>query len=115
MTPFLRLSLSLSLTLFVWGPNAIDEFGKGTLNLAHLLLRFVVTFAFFRVAVWGVGMLLDTYRASVLSERGTVVSAAAASASVVGDRRQLSDPDLSSSGGGAASSIPSGLRNSVGP
>ncbi len=65
MTPFLRLSLSLSLTLLVWGPNAIDEFGNGSVNLGDLALRFVVTFAFFRASIWGVGRLLDAYRASV--------------------------------------------------
>lgn len=56
--------MSLSLTLLVWGPNAIDGFGHGSVNLGDLALRFVVTFAFFRMSVWGIGQLIDSYRSS---------------------------------------------------
>lgn len=86
MTPFLRLSVSLSLTLLVWGPNAIDEFGNGSVNLGDLALRFVVTFAFFRISVWGVGTLLDNYRSSAPMSKD-IVPAAPPSRPPVVDRR----------------------------
>lgn len=86
MTPFLRLSLSLSLTLLVWGPNAIDEFGNGSVDLGDLALRFVVTFAFFRAAIWGVGRLLDTYRASLPVSKDVMPAAPSSRASIMDAR-----------------------------
>ncbi len=86
MTPFLRLSLSLSLTLLVWGPNAMDAFVNGSVNLADLAFRFVVTFAFFRTSVWGLGQLLDSYRSSAPVSKD-IISAASPSRTSVPDRR----------------------------
>ena len=86
MTPFLRLSMSLSLTLMVWGPNAIDAFDNGSIDLGDIAVRFVVTFAFFRASVWGVGRLLDTYRAAAPGSKD-IVSAASMSRPPVVDAR----------------------------
>lgn len=86
MTPFLRLFVSLSLTVLVWGPNAIDQLGGGTVNLADLAVRFVVTFAFFRVSVRGVSHLIDSYRSPVLKSI-EVVPAAPPSPAQTGERR----------------------------
>lgn len=97
MTPFLRLSLSLTLTMAVWGPNAIDELSNGSIDLAGLAFRFVVTFAFSRLGVWGLGYLFDSYRrsnpprgvqSSMNSAQGSTPPAAALSG--VG-RRQTDD------------------------
>lgn len=97
MTPFLRLSASLSLTLLVWGPNAIDELGTGSVNLADLALRFVVTFAFFRASVWGVGRLIDSYRSSVPASKEVVPAASPSRAQMVERRasRRRTDSEAS--------------------
>ena len=96
MTPFLRLSMSLSLTLLVWGPNAIDEFGNGSVNLGDLALRFVVSFAFFRASVWGVGRLLDNYRSTVPMSNDIVPAAASSRTTVVDARRNRRATDSES-------------------
>ncbi len=108
MTPFLRLSLSLTLTLAVWGPNAVDEVASGTMQLAHLLLRFVITFAFFRVSVWGVSALLDSYRSSSAADRPVVMSPTSV------ERRRASDGDANAPSGSSTPSFPAGSRNSLG-
>lgn len=109
MTPFLRLSLSLSLTLAVWGPNAVEEFGNGAVHLTHLLFRFVVTFAFFRVSMWGVSALIDSYRL-MSQELGTVVAVPSAAAL---DRRRAPEADQTGLNGSHSAGFPSGLRNSL--
>jgi hypothetical protein len=110
MTPFLRLSLSLSLTLFVWGPNAIDEFGNGSVNLGDLALRFVVTFAFFRASIWGVGRLLDTYRASVPASKDVMPAAPPSRAPVIDAQmnRRAKDPESNASAERGQPGLPAG-------
>ena len=83
MTPFLRLFVSLSLTLLVWGPNAIDGLGSGPVDLADPALRFVVTFAFFRASVWGVGQLVDSYRSPVPTSKNVIAAVSPSRAQMV--------------------------------
>lgn len=99
MTPFLRLSVSLSLTLLVWAPNAIDELGSGPVNLADLALRFVVTFAFFRASVRGVAYLLDSYRSSVPASKDVVPAASPSRAQMVERRTSRRRTDGAASAG----------------
>jgi hypothetical protein len=69
VNPIARISASLTLTLVVWGPNAIADWRSGPNALPHVSVRFLVIFTVARIAVRALESLVTSYIRATKSDQ----------------------------------------------
>jgi hypothetical protein len=85
VNPVARISASLTLTLIVWGPNALVDWQSGPDALPHILLRFLVIFTMTRVAMRGIESLLQSYIRATRRDQRPIDAEVATSSTVHSD------------------------------